>query len=366
MAKVQGTFTKYQFSREVGRLEKLVEEAEDLKAKVDEVERVKEEGEVPLKIKLIKGLLAHPETEDVCTRLDEADEAYLNAVKALKRCKINRDNVDSMSPTAKRRSREALSARTVAREAAEALDQLARRKGVYDLDIVPGGCPKGGRRQQIKDLLKKNLAAVQVDRKTTERLKELKRQIRASRYRRDAMADNLITEKKIRQFANYLEPYSRQQLVALMMGEFTIRNDPYCLQPNIVYRDMAALGLIDPTTWLITDLGRDIAAWIRGHREQLLPLRDTTREEIKSLFTPEQIQNMVKKGKSALRYIRQNEDEPLKTVELGIPKDGFSYKIKKTKEAIEMFLGQFCSRERPPSIKMRVKKPVFVPGEILA
>lgn len=360
MTRVRGEFTRYQARRERERIASLDESIAEVQAVIDRAEQERSEGTAEKEARGIASFIRYDLFKSLVSRLNEAESTYSDAKKALNRCRFDRDDPSTASPTAKRRIREAARAKRACLTVYRIFKDYALRFGV-EIDFVDlGSPPKKGRLQTLKEMLRERVELVRVDDRDVMKLRELKRQRKKSLLRLEAMEGSLVSEKTIRRFALYLNPYERKLLCLLESDE---RKPPKKKIPNPIFTDLASLGVISHGSWTVTDLGRDVVEWIHENTRESFELCDTARDEVKDMFTAKQLQTMVKEGREALRYLELNGDQD-GFFELGVPKDGFSYRINKTAIAVKLFLGQLCSKPER-RVKLRMKKPMFTPGEIV-
>jgi len=186
--------------------------------------------------------------------------------------------------------------------------------------------------------------------------------------------ERLVPEHTLRLFSLNLGQASRKLLRKLADGYHpkgsTIK------KKREVYDPLADLGLITPVDDLsdhqypsVTVIGRAVARWILdnvggtvSHRAAL------TRAEVLKTFTHDQIDHMTEAAQAALKTA---DDGGLPTqVELGLPGEGFSYRINHEPVAVQRFLRAIGYRA--PKRKngagptmLRRKRPDYSPGRFV-
>lgn len=183
---------------------------------------------------------------------------------------------------------------------------------------------------------------------------------------------HLVPSKKLKQFALSLTPAQRTLLVRM-------HTEDYSPHPKTVaakksgepFRVLIAAGLIvlNPNGGVsLVDIGRDVADWTTEYMDgeglkRRLPAGPLS--AIKELFSEDQREIMIAKGRAALADIRES-GESNDRVELGLP--GVSYSIIRSTEAIQWFLRILgAHRERRlknPTVK-KYKVPSFTPGRLV-
>lgn len=198
-----------------------------------------------------------------------------------------------------------------------------------------------------------------------------KRDVAKHEERVRLMELHAVPDRKLEIFARILTHKQRLLLRRLVTEGYEPRPKTIAKDPD--FGVLVKLGLMAERGLSLTktDLGQDVVCWVNSMLEgEGAPLDETPavdQHEIALAFTPEQRQAMIARASAALKGAVKRED-PV-PIELGLPDEGFSYRVPQTIRALQRFLRNLgAHRHQKPAQGARVRRwkvPTYTPGRLI-
>ena len=361
--RVEGEFTRHELRRVQGQVEqaklRLTLVREDLTRRRARARL----GEAESQAKQIGKALKDSDLRQAMEELDLAEKVKHDAWTAFNRC--SRTRRGGLTKTGQRRSDELASASCKLNDAQSGYEAML---SIYEIeDSLNGHGPRVGRfKRKLKTLID-SYRDLDVPERIAEEEVELARLAHVELLTRT----HLVPEKKLKAFARFLDPPVFQLLLRL--------RDGYCPRPQTMARpefvqlEDAGLIQINHTQVLVQPIGHDVVDWVAESEPALVDrgfVPFLTRAQVKEAFTPAQLRDMADEARALFEEIQLCGDHKDQQVEVGLPEQGFSYQIVKTRFAVQRFLRviggprKLDKKDSGPKL-LRTKCPPFEPGKVL-